>query len=51
MSQEVLTEILGRAARDGAFRERLGRELEAILRENNGKLTNEEKQALRASSR
>jgi len=47
MSQELLTEIIGKASADEKFRTRLINDMETTLKENNWLLTEQEKELLR----
>lgn len=47
MSQELLTEIIGRASSDENFRKRLITDMESILKENNWRLSEQEKDLLK----
>jgi hypothetical protein len=47
MSQELLTEIIGKASADEKFRTRLIDDMETTLKENNWLLTEQEKELLR----
>jgi hypothetical protein len=46
MSQKTLSEIIDRAATDETFRNRISKNLEEMIRENNWELSEKEKNAL-----